>query len=390
MILKIKEKRINTVDKKTNISKSKAKREARRKQVEKMQRQKRINKIAGIVVMAVVVLAVLSVAGRQLYIMAIRTTPDSDYGAGIASDGKIENTEALPLLTLADYQNISVPADEVAATEEEVQNTIDSLLASYEALSTDESLEIADGDKVNIDFDGTVDGVAFDGGSSGGAGYDLTIGSGAFIDDFEEQLIGHKPGEEVTVEVTFPENYTNAELANKDASFAVVINGIMKIPELTDEFVAGNLAETEGVSTAEEYRAKVENDFYESHLSEYLINYMIENSEVTSYPKDYLQIKKSLLKYEDGMGDDIKNEIAYEKELTERAKEAVKEDLVYQAIFESAGLTFDMAAYEEKLAAVHDEDPDYVERLKSAFGETDMAHNGLKQTVRDYLIELYR
>lgn len=376
------------MDEKTNISKSKAKREARRKEAEKMQQQKRRAKISGIAAAAVILLAVLGVIGRQLYIMAIRTTPASDYSAGLSPDGRIENIEALPLLTLADYQNISVPADEVAATEEEVQNAIDSLLASHEALSTDESLEIADGDVVNIDFDGTIDGTAFAGGSSENAGYELTIGSGTFIEGFEEQLIGHRPGEEITVEVTFPEDYRNAELAGKDASFAVAIHGIMTTPELTDEFVAQNLAAAEGVSTAEQYRAKVENDFYEAHLEEYLTNYMIENSDVISYPDDYLQIKKSLLKYADNMGSDIENEIAYEKELTQRAKEAVKEDLVYQAVFESAGLTLDMDAFQENLAAAYG--TDYVEGLKTSFGEADMAHNCLKQTVRDYLVGLYR
>lgn len=375
------------MDEKTNMSKSKAKREARRKEAEKIQQQKRLAKISGIAATAVILLAVLGVIGRQLYIMAIRTTPSSDYSAGLSSDGRIENTEALPLLTLADYQNISVPADEVAATEEEVQNAIDSLLASHKALSTDENLEITDGDVVNIDFDGTIDGEAFAGGSSENAGYELTIGSGTFIEGFEEQLIGHQPGEELTVEVTFPEDYRNAELAGKDASFAVAIHGIMATPELTDEFVAQNLA-AEGVSTAEQYRAKVENDFYEAHLEEYLTNYMIENSDVVSYPDDYLKIKKSLLKYADNMGSDIEDEIAYEKELTQRAKEAVKEDLVYQAVFESAGLTLDMDAFQENLAAVYG--TDYVEGLKTSFGEADMAHNCLKQTVRDYLVGLYR
>lgn len=376
------------MDEKTDISKSKAKREARRKEAEKIQKKKRLTKIGGIAVVAVILLAILGIIGKQIYIIAIRTTPASDYSAGLSSDGTIANTEALPLLTLADYQNISVPADEVAATDEEVQTRIDSLLATYETLSTDENLEIADGDVVNIDFDGTVDGTAFEGGSSEGAGYELTIGSGTFIGDFEEQLIGHRPGEEMTVEVTFPENYRNAELAGKEASFAVTIHGIMVTPELTDEFVAQNLAEREGVSTAEQYRAKVENDFYEAHLGEYLINYMIENSDVSSYPKDYLQIKKSLLKYEDNTGSDIDDEIAYEKNLTERAKEEVKEDLVYQAVFESAGLTLDMEAFQEKLTAQYG--AGYVENLKASFGEADMAHNCLRQTVRDYLIGLYR
>lgn len=376
------------MDEKTDISKSKAKREARRKEAEKIQKKKRLTKIGGIAVVAVILLAILGIIGKQIYIIAIRTTPASDYSAGLSSDGTIANTEALPLLTLADYQNISVPADEVAATDEEVQTRIDSLLATYETLSTDENLEIADGDVVNIDFDGTVDGTAFEGGSSEGAGYELTIGSGTFIGDFEEQLIGHRPGEEMTVEVTFPENYRNTELAGKEASFAVTIHGIMVTPELTDEFVAQNLAEREGVSTAEQYRAKVENDFYEAHLGEYLINYMIENSDISSYPKDYLQIKKSLLKYEDNTGSDIDDEIAYEKNLTERAKEEVKEDLVYQAVFESAGLTLDMEAFQEKLTAQYG--AGYVENLKASFGEADMAHNCLRQTVRDYLIGLYR
>ncbi len=376
------------MDEKTSMSKSKAKREARRKEVEKIQQKKRLTKISGIAVIAVILLAVLGVIGKQVYTMAIRTTPASDYSAGLSLDGTIENVEALPLLTLADYQNISVPDDAVAATDEEVQNQIDQLLASYEALSTDENLEIADGDVVNIDFDGTVDGAAFEGGSSENAGYDLTIGSGTFIEGFEEQLIGRRPGEELTVEVTFPEDYRNAALAGKDASFAVTVHGIMVTPELTDEFVVQNLAETEGVSTAEQYRAKVENDFYEAHLGEYLTNYMMENSDVVSYPEDYLQIKKSLLKYEDNTGDDIENEIAYEKELTERAKEDVKEDLVYQAVFESAGLTLDMEAFQEKLTAEYG--AGYTENLKASFGEADMAHNCLRQTVRDYLVGLYR
>ena len=93
-------------------------------------------------------------------------------------------------------------------------------------LSTDSSLTIENGDTVNIDYVGTVDGVEFDGGSTNGAGADLTIGSGRYIDDFEEQLIGSHPGDTVEVNVTFPEDYGNDELNGKDAVFEVVINGI--------------------------------------------------------------------------------------------------------------------------------------------------------------------
>ena len=93
-------------------------------------------------------------------------------------------------------------------------------------LSTDTSLTVADGDTVNIDYVGTVDGVEFDGGSTNGTGTDLVIGSGSYIDDFEDQLIGAHPGDEVQVEVTFPDDYGSQDLAGKDAVFAVTINGI--------------------------------------------------------------------------------------------------------------------------------------------------------------------
>ena len=95
-------------------------------------------------------------------------------------------------------------------------------------LATDTSLTVENGDTVNIDYVGFIDGVEFAGGNTQGAGADLVIGSGTYIDDFEEQLIGAHPGDEVEVNVTFPENYGNEELNGKDALFKVVVNGIYK------------------------------------------------------------------------------------------------------------------------------------------------------------------
>ena len=300
-------KKTNKANETANISKSKAKREARKRQIEEERRRKRIARISGIVVVAVIVLIIAAAVSKPIYLAAIRTASSSDYNAGLTADGRIDGVDVLSLVALADYENISVPADEVAATEEEVNNAINATLTSKRELSTDADLEIADGDTVNIDYVGTVDGVEFEGGNSGGTGYEVTIGSGSLIDNFEEQLIGHKPGEEVTVNVTFPEGYSD-ELGGKEASFAVTVNGIMVTPELTDEFVAENLTD-EGVSTAAEYRAKVENDYYEEHLGEYLTNYVVENSTVSSYPKDYLNTVKSLTKYEDEYMMDYYNQL---------------------------------------------------------------------------------
>lgn len=103
-------------------------------------------------------------------------------------------------------------------TEETVEQT----------LSTDSSLEVQQGDTVNIDYVGSIDGVEFEGGNTQGAGADLTIGSGTYIDNFEEQLIGAHPGQSVDVKVTFPEDYGQEDLNGKEALFKVVVNGIYK------------------------------------------------------------------------------------------------------------------------------------------------------------------
>lgn len=372
------------VDGDKNVSKSKAKRDARRKQVQREKRDANVAKITWTVVAVVIVLGILFVVGRQLYIMAIRTTPGTDYSAGLTDDGRIEKADMAAMVDLADYRNISVPADEVEATAEEVEDEINSMLESYKELSTDEQMVIADGDEVNIDYVGTVDGVEFDGGNSNGAGYDLTIGSGSFIDDFEQQLIGHKPGDEVTVEVTFPEDY-DEEMAGKDAVFAVTVNGIQVTPELTDDFVAENLADTEEVSTAAEYRAKVEEDFYQEHLQDYLTTYVLENSTVNTYPDKYVKATKSVMKNSDeNSGMEMEDEIAYEKELTQRAKDTVKEAMVYQAVFEDAGLSFDAEAYyNEQVEAMGEE-------YAKMYGAGYLAQGEIRQMAIDYLVGLYQ
>ena len=390
----------NTAD----ISKSKAKREERRKEVAKDRRQKRISKIISIAVAAVLAAVVIIAAGKVVYLSALRTTSVTDLSAGLSADGKIQGFDAAKSLTLADYANISVPADEVAATDEEVDADIQSTLESHKEASTDAALEIKDGDEVNIDYVGTIDGVEFDGGNSNGEGYDLTIGSGSFIDDFEQQLIGHKPGENVSVEVTFPDDYDGEDVAGKDAVFAVTINSISVTPELTDAFVAENITE-EGVTTAEEYRNFVKNKFYEQHLKEYLTNYIIENTTVKSYPSDYLKKVRATTKYNDesmlqyfssyGMtnvwdlrDDSVKDELSYEKELRTRAKETAKNAMVYQAIFEDAGLTLDMEAVFAEMTEESGEE--YLANMKENYGEGYLAQGEIREAVTDYLMELYK
>ena len=141
----------------------------------------------------------------------LKVTDNHKFSIATATPEATEEATETPEVTEA--------ADEAEATETpEVTEA-----ASY---NTDSSLEVKDGDKVNIDYVGKIDDVAFDGGSTDGQGTDLVIGSGSYIDNFEEQLIGAHPGDEVKVTVTFPDDYNAEDLAGKEAVFDVTVNGI--------------------------------------------------------------------------------------------------------------------------------------------------------------------
>lgn len=388
------------------LSKSKAKREARQKEIAKEKKEKLVRRIITTAIAAVFV-AVFAVAiGFQIYKAAIRTTSASDYSAGLTEAGLIDGVDTASVVTLADYESLIVPMSEVAATTEEVDSNIQSTLASYEAVSEDSSIVIQSGDTVNIDYVGSIDGVEFEGGNSNGEGYDLEIGSGTFIDNFEEQLIGHTPGEEVVVTATFPEDYTSTDLAGKEAEFAVTIHGVYVTPELTDAFVQENFSDV--ASTADEYRTYVENNYYRSHLEEYLHNYIIENSDISSYPKAYIKALKSLTKYNDeqtmqyynqmfsqygmetytnvwDMSDSVENEIEYEHDLTDRAEETAKQTLVYQAIYEKAGLNVDYDALVAQMTEASGED--YVTGMTGTYGKGYMMQAEIQSVVLDYLAD---
>ena len=159
--------------------------------------------------------------------------------------------------------DITIDADLGQVTDEDISNYIDqNVLSNY---ATDEKVTnraAADGDTVNIDYVGSVDGVEFDGGNTQGNGADLTLGSHhSYIDDFEDQIVGHMPGESFDVTVTFPEDYGNEDLNGKEAVFKTTLNYIKesKNPDLTDDWVASNLGETMNLNTIDELNDFVKN-----------------------------------------------------------------------------------------------------------------------------------
>lgn len=161
-------------------------------------------------------------------------------------DGEIENGKAIsftalvttkPEVTLGEYKGIEIDKIEYTVGKEEVGAELDKLRNQHARIVTVERA-IKKGDIAVIDFDGSVDGVAFDGGK--GENYDLEIGSNTFIPGFEDQLIGKKTGAEVDVNVTFPEEYHAENLAGKDALFKVKINEVKvrELPKLDDDFAS--------------------------------------------------------------------------------------------------------------------------------------------------------
>lgn len=162
-------------------------------------------------------------------------TTDPDAINAIVDALSVVEPEVLgTVTTLAEYTGIDLSA--VAPVEISMEDAMDYLesyiLPNYTEEVTD---AIKDGDVANIDYEGKKDGVAFDGGTA--EGYDLTIGSGSFIDGFESGLVGHKAGETVDLDLTFPENYGSEELAGQAVVFTVKINKVTRQKELTDALV---------------------------------------------------------------------------------------------------------------------------------------------------------
>ncbi|MGN1201390.1 MAG: trigger factor [Candidatus Caccovivens sp.] len=257
--------------------------------------------------------------------------------------------EIVPDFELCKYKGVSIKVHDTNVTEEEIQHEIHHHLLEDNAKFENVDREIKDGDSVLIDFVGYMNDVAFEGGE--GKNYPLEIGSHTFIDTFEEQLIGHKKGEQVEVNVTFPENYGAQEYAGKKALFKVTINEVREkiLPELNDKFVA----DTTEFETVEEYRNHIiahiqdmknknrDNEF-EYNMREYLLeNTNVEIPEIMveeSVSQDVDRMRKALSAYnvtfEDYLTQTGSNLEDYLKNAKERTLKSIKTRYIYRKLLE--------------------------------------------------------
>lgn len=169
-----------------------------------------------------------------------------------------------PEVTLGEYKGVEVPKTEIEVTEEEIQAEVDKERENNSRTIDVDDRGVEKGDLIKLDFDGSVDGVPFQGGKA--EDYPLTVGSGSFIPGFEDQLVGAKIGEEMEVKVTFPEDYHAEELKGKEAVFKCTVKEIKvkELPEADDEF-AKDVSEFD---TMEEYKADIKKNLTEKKEAE--------------------------------------------------------------------------------------------------------------------------
>ena len=195
--------------------------------------------------------------------------------------------DAAEYVTLPENLTVTVPYNVHTAAQADVDAEIEDIIDFY---ATDEQImdrAVADGDTINIDYVGTLNGEAFQGGSTNGYGTTVTVGVTNYVDDFLKKLVGHKPGETFDIDIHFPEDYGNAELAGKDTVFNVTINyiaGDKIMPELTDAFVAEKLAPNYGWTTVEEMRTSISEDLAKQAVHDHIYSYLLDNSTVSSVP----------------------------------------------------------------------------------------------------------
>src|SRR5699024_8611329 len=189
-----------------------------------------------------------------------------------------------PEVTLGEYKGLEVEEQSVEVTDEDVEQELEAQRQQHAELVVKEEGNVEEGDTVVMDFEGFMDGEAFEGGK--GENHSLEIGSGQFIPGFEEQLIGKETGEESEIEITFPEDYHAEDLAGKEAVFKVNIHEIKEkeIPELDDEFAKDV---DEDVETLDELKEKKREELQkqkeqaaENKKREQLIEKVTENAEV--------------------------------------------------------------------------------------------------------------
>lgn len=377
---------------------SSQKRELQRIKREKAIRKEKMKKTMKIAIACLAGLLFLAgIVYWIIYETVITTKSIDDYSKGLSADGKIEGVVASEYVTLPDYSKIEAHFDDIKMSDEEIDAKIEGDLLNKAVYVTETDRVLEMGDKINLDYVGSIDGVPFENGSTEGGGTDITLGQAGYIDGFEEQIAGHKVGESFDINVTFPEDYGNEELSGKDAVFAITINGFYEIPELTDAFIKENYSDK--ASTVAEYRQYLIDEAVVNEMMNYGYTYVYNNTSVNKYPESYIKVLKGrkkysdeqTLKYYEQMGLQMTwkdfigmSESEYEAELRLSAEDTVKSQLMIQAIFEAENMTITDEAYNAVIAELGGSD-ELSNQIVEEYGEGYIRQAAMKDLVEEFL-----
>ena len=333
---------------------------------------------------------------------------DFSFSDAFDENGYLKGVTATDYVTLPDdYADITISADLGQVSDDDINDYIDSnVLSNFATTNEVKDRAAADGDTVNIDYVGRIDGVAFDGGDTKGNGADLTLGSGTYIDNFEDQIVGHTPGETFDVTVTFPEDYGNEDLNGKEAVFETTLNYIKEsvTPELTDDWVKENLGESMSLNSVDELKAFVKSTMlYDNQASDVYTALHDKASYSDELPQTALDYYRDVLLYRiytyaqnygttmdallasGMMGSSYDNVDAYLKDAHDSIRSITQQALLMQAVAEKMGFRCDTATMNADFGRYYGTtDPtQYV----TAYGENYVKMNVLQSDVMQNLID---
>ena len=310
-----------------------------------------------------------------------------------------------PEVTLGEYKGIEVAKADEVVNDDDIASALKSEQEKNARLITVEGRPVEKGDNISLDFEGSIDGVPFNGGK--GEDYPLVIGSGAFIPGFEDQIIGHNAGEDFNVNITFPENYQMKDLAGKAAVFACKVKEIRKkeLPELDDDF-AGEISAFE---TMAEYKEDLKKQLAEAKAKRAatenenaIVDKLIETStmdipdpmidaQVEGLVADYGRRMQSqgisLDQYLQITGmtrEDLNNQFK------PQALKQIKTRLVLEEVAKAENITATEAEIEEELQKIADSYKMELDKIKGFFGENErkqMSEDLAVQKAIDFLVE---
>ena len=291
-----------------------------------------------------------------------------------------------PEVTLGEYKGVEVEKSDVEVTEEDINKEVDKERENNSRTIDVDDRAVESGDIIKLDFDGSVDGVPFEGGKA--ENYTLTIGSGSFIPGFEDQLIGTKIGEEKDVTVTFPEDYHEKSLAGKEAVFKCKVNAISvkELPEADDEF-ASEVSEFE---TLAEYKEDIKKKLTEkkekaarAKKEAQAIEKAVENAtmeipdamidtQVQSMMEDFARRMQSqglsLEQYFQFTGMDVKK---MHDQMKPEALKRIQNSLVLEAVAKAENIEISDEKVDEEIAKMAEAYKMEVEKLKGIIGDSE-------------------